>query len=59
MKIRKFKKSLEKKGILVSNRKKHWELLNPKNGKWTTLPRHPSQEIGNEFAKTVLKQLGM
>lgn len=59
MKIREFKKSLEKKGILISNLSNHWKLLNPKNGKWTTLPRHPSQELANFFAKQVLKQLGL
>lgn len=59
MKIQQFKKFLEAKGILVSDKTKHWKLLNPKNGRWTTLPRHPSQEISNIFAKEVLKQLGL
>lgn len=59
MKIKQFKKFLEDNGILVSNLTNHWKLLNPKNGKWTTLPRHPSQEISNIFAKKILKQLGI
>lgn len=59
MKIGMFKKSLQKKGILVSNGSKHWKLLNPKNGKWTSLLRHPSKEISKESMKEVLKQLGL
>lgn len=57
MKQSEFKRWLEDRGVVVKNAKGHWMAYY--NGKQTTLPRHPSHEIGTNLRQRILKQLGM
>ncbi|SFE09785.1 type II toxin-antitoxin system HicA family toxin [Paracidovorax konjaci] len=57
MKISEFKRWLEAQGVKVTNGTKHWKLY--KDGKRSTLPRHPSQELKEGTRKAILTQLGM
>ncbi|SDR18860.1 mRNA interferase HicA [Paraburkholderia fungorum] len=44
MKQKEFKRWLEEQGVVVKDGTGHWKAYY--NGKQTTLPRHPSHEIG-------------
>lgn len=57
MKQKEFKWWLEEQGVVVKNAKGHWKAYY--NGKQTTLPRHPSHEIGEGLRQRILKQLGL
>ena len=58
MKISEFKRWLEsQKGVEVKNGAKHWKLSY--QGKSSTLPRHPSQELKEGTRRAILKQLGL
>lgn len=51
-----FKRWLAAQGATFENGKRHLKVY--LNGKQTTLPRHPSHEIGEGLRKAILKQLG-
>ncbi|WP_039914262.1 type II toxin-antitoxin system HicA family toxin [Cellvibrio mixtus] len=57
MKQSEFRRWLESQGVEVQNGSKHLKLYY--NGKQSTLPRHPSQELGEGLRKAILKQLGL
>ena len=52
-----FKRSLEKRGVKITNGDGHWHLRY--QGKWTILKRHPAKEISNVHMRNILKQLGL
>jgi len=52
-----FRRWLESQGVEVKNGSKHLKLYY--NGKQSTLPRHPSKELGEDLRKAILKQLGL
>lgn len=45
MKTEQFLKGLVAEGVKVTHCKRHYKLT--KDGKWTTLSRHPSKEVSN------------
>lgn len=55
MKQSEFKRWLAEQGATFKQGKKHLKVY--LNGKQTTLPRHPSHEIGEGLRKAILKQL--
>ena len=57
MKISEFRRWLESQGVEVKNGANHWKLY--RDGKQSTLPRHPSKELKEGTRKAILKQLGM
>jgi len=57
MKQSEFRRWLAARGAQFRNGSKHLKVY--LNGRQTTLPRHPSQEIGEGLRKAVLKQLGI
>ncbi|MFC5605932.1 type II toxin-antitoxin system HicA family toxin [Variovorax soli] len=57
MKISEFKRWLESQGVEVTNGTNHWKLRY--QGKFSTLPRHPSQELKEGTRRAILKQLGL
>ena len=57
MKISEFKRWLEAQGVTITNGANHWKLN--RNGKQSTLPRHPSKELKEGTRKAILKQLEM
>lgn len=57
MKISEFRRWLESQGVQVSNGTNHWKLRY--QGKSSTLPRHPSQELKEGTRLGILKQLGL
>jgi mRNA interferase HicA len=57
VKISEFKRWLESQGVDVANGAKHWKLSY--QGKSSTLPRHPSQELKDGTRRAILKQLGL
>ncbi|WP_374258317.1 type II toxin-antitoxin system HicA family toxin [Aquabacterium sp.] len=57
MKISEFRRWLESQGVRIENGTKHWKLY--LNGRQTTLPRHPSQELTEGLRQAILKQLGL
>jgi mRNA interferase HicA len=52
-----FKRWLADQGATFKQGKKHLKVY--LNGKQTTLPRHPAQELGEGLRKAILKQLGL
>jgi mRNA interferase HicA len=52
-----FRRWLVAQGVEMKNGKKHLKLYY--NGQQSTMPRHPSQEIGEGLRKAILKQLGL
>jgi len=52
-----FKRWLADQGATFKEGKKHLKVY--LNGKQTTLPRHPSHEIGEGLRQAILKQLGI
>jgi len=57
MKISEFRRWLESRGARVGYGRKHWKIY--MNGRQTTLPRHPAQELSEGLRKAILKQLGI
>jgi len=57
VKISEFKRWLESQGAEFKNGANHWKVY--LNGKQTTLPRHPSQELKEGTRQGILKQLGL
>lgn len=57
MKLAEFKRFLASQGARFVEGTKHTKVY--LNGKQTTLPRHPSQEIGEGLRRAILKQLGL
>lgn len=57
MRLAEFKRFLAAQGALFVEGAKHTKVY--LNGKQTTLPRHPGQEIGEGLRKAILKQLGL
>lgn len=57
MKQSEFRRWLESQGVEVKNGTKHLKLYF--NGKQSTLPRHPGQELGEGLRKAIIKQLGL
>lgn len=57
MKANQFLKELRALGVEVSHKTNH--LLLKRGSKWTTVKRHPSQEISENLRARILKQLGL
>lgn len=57
MKISEFRRQLEALGARFEEGAKHTKVY--LNGKQTTLPRHPSQEIGEPLRRAILRQLAV
>ena len=57
MKISEFLRWLRSQGVQVGQGTKHWKLYH--QGKQSTLPRHPSQELKEGTKQAILKQLGL
>lgn len=57
MKQSEFKRWLADQGANFKQGKKHLKVT--LNGKQSTLPRHPSHEIGEGLRQAILKQLGI
>ncbi len=57
MKISEFRRWLERQGVQTKEGGKHTKLYF--NGKQSTLPRHPNQELGEGLRKAILSQLGL
>ena len=57
MKISEFKKWLVQQGATFPSGSKHYKVY--LNGRQCTLPRHPSQELGEGLRQAILKQLGL
>lgn len=57
MKQSEFLRWLKDQGVDAEDGKKHLKLYY--QGKQTTLPRHPSHELGEGLRKAILKQLGI
>ncbi|MBK1711321.1 type II toxin-antitoxin system HicA family toxin [Rubrivivax gelatinosus] len=57
MRISEFKRWLESQGVNVEEGSRHWKLY--RNGKQSTLPRHPGQELKDGTRRAILKQLGL
>ncbi len=57
MKANQFLKELRALGVEVSHKTNH--LLLKRGNKWTTVKRHPSQEISETLKAKILKQLGL
>ena len=57
MKQSEFKRWLEAHGAKFKQGKKHLKVY--VGGRQSTLPRHPSHEIGEVLRKAIIKQLGL
>jgi len=57
VKISEFKRWLESQGAVFKNGANHWKVY--LNGKQTTLPRHPSQELKEGTRQSILKALNL
>jgi len=57
MKQSEFRQWLASQGATFKQGKKHLKVY--LNGKQTSLPRHPSHEIGEGLRQAILKQLGL
>jgi len=57
MKLSEFKRWLANQGATFEHGSKHLKVY--LNGKQTTLPRHPSHEIGEGLRQKILAQLGL
>ena len=57
MKISEFRRWLAGKGATFEEGARHTKIYF--NGKQTTLPRHPHQELGEGLRKAILRQLGI
>lgn len=57
MKIREFRRWLKAQGVQCKEGGSHTKLYY--QGRQSTLPRHPNQELGEGLRKAILKQLGI
>ena len=57
MKQSEFKRFLTERGATFKQGKKHLKVY--LNGKQSTMPRHPSSELGEGLRKAILVQLGL
>lgn len=57
MRISEFQKWLADQGATFKQGKKHTKVY--LNGKQTTLPRHPSKELGEGLRLKIISQLGL
>ena len=57
MKISQFKRSLAALGARFVEGARHTKVY--LNGRQTTLPRHPGQEIGESLRRAILRQLNV
>lgn len=57
MKIAEFRRWLVSRGATLVEGAKHTKIY--LNGRQSTLPRHPGQELGEGLRKKVMKQLGL
>lgn len=57
MKQSEFRRWLEQQGVEVKQGTNHLKLYY--QGHQTTIPRHPSKEIGEGLRKAIIKQLGL
>ena len=57
MKERQFLKELRALGVTVSHKTRHWHLK--RGSKWTTVKRHPSQEVSEVLRARILKYFGL
>lgn len=57
MKQSEFKRWLKKQGAKFEQSSKHTKVL--LNGKQTTMPRHPSHEIGDGLRQAIIRQLDL
>ena len=57
MKQSEFKRWLEVRGAQFKQGKKHLKVY--VGGRQSTLPRHPSHEIGEALRKAIIRQLGL
>ncbi len=57
MKQSEFRRWLEAQGVEVKQGANHIKLYY--QGRKTTMPRHPSKEIGEGLRKDIIKQLGL
>ena len=57
MKQSEFKRCLEAQGAQFRQGSKHLKVY--LDGRQSTLPRHPSPEIGEVLRKAIIKQLGL
>lgn len=57
MKVSEFKRWLAARGARFVEGGRHTKVYC--NGRQTTLPRHPSHEIGEGLRRQILKQLGL
>ncbi|RJG06235.1 type II toxin-antitoxin system HicA family toxin [Noviherbaspirillum cavernae] len=57
MKQSEFKRWLADQGATFKDGSRHLKVY--LNGKQTTLPRHPSHEIGEGLRQAILRQLGL
>lgn len=57
MKQAEFVRYLKSLDVDIKNGRKHLKAYY--KGRQTTIPRHPGSEIDDDFAKMILKQLGL
>lgn len=57
MKIREFKRWLEARGVRFEEGARHWKLY--LDGRQSTLPCHPAQELKEGTCLAILRQLGL
>lgn len=57
MKQSEFRRWLESQGVEVKQGTNHLKLYY--RGKQSTMPRHPSKEIGEGLRRAIIKQLGL
>lgn len=57
MKQSEFRRWLESQGVAVIDGVNHLKLY--RNGRQSTMPRHPSKEINEKLRKAIIKQLGL
>jgi len=57
MKVSEFKRYLEALGAKFEEGSKHTKVY--LNGKQSTLPRHPSMDMGPQLQRAILRQLGV
>ncbi|WP_295405451.1 type II toxin-antitoxin system HicA family toxin [uncultured Thiocystis sp.] len=57
MKQREFRRWLESQGVVTKDGANHLKLY--RQGRQSTMPRHPGKEIHEQLRKAIIKQLGL
>ena len=57
MKQSEFRRWLESQGVVAKDGANHLKLY--RNGRQSTMPRHPGKEIHETLRKAIIKQLGL